>query len=218
MEEIEIEPGTKGITIDDTVRTRYGPKHVLGGDTYGILSSKGDDLSSEIDWDLAHCTWDSNREAWMIDADEEARNELERVLERNGYELGGWVAELTGLLKEHARSEHDDDEEWSPWESHEIEIEVEYESKQSGNLMTKEGVVYAVAFDEHKVMFRRDDGHVNKIKNDGLFSSGRYPYMGDIKRVTVRVPSDDADGGECDVPEHAEIRDALIDGCACVEG
>lgn len=164
----------------------YGKKAILGGDTYELLSSQGEDLASEVDWDSAHLTFNGDIESWMIDAD--AIDELEEVLNDHGYELGGVASELVDSLTTVTDVV---DEPMMNWSDLEVEVEVTYESARSDSVMTKTGIVETVdqqTLVNKSVGFRRDDDVFMKIEGNDLRSThSRYPYVGSVEQVSVSV-------------------------------
>lgn len=73
------------IRVTDTARTKYGEKFVLEGDTYEVLSSKGEDLGDEMDWGTAHATYDGGVGEWVCDAESDALSHVIGVLTDEGY-------------------------------------------------------------------------------------------------------------------------------------
>jgi hypothetical protein len=171
---IEMEPNdSPTVYVSDVTQTRFGPKAVLGGDTY---DAKG--AIKELGWDETHRSWDNEIGAWTLDAG--ALDELARVLDANGMALGGLGGELAQALLDHI----DGSEDW--WGEYGLHIEVTYEKKRSGDVATKEGVVSSVNTDEAFVQFKRDDHVINRVRGDALLSpQSDYPYMGDVVRVEV---------------------------------
>lgn len=82
------------VQISGAKRDKYGQKLTLSGDTYNLLSSKGEDLSSEMSWDDTHCTYDGDD--WVLDRTTEAVRQFVRTLTENGYKVS--VAEEYAAL------------------------------------------------------------------------------------------------------------------------
>ena len=172
------EPAGEGcVVVKDTIRTRYGHKAVLGGDTYDAKEA-----IKELDWDETHRGFDQDLKAWTIDDTDEALEALREVLEENGFTFGGVADEVARALRDNV-----DADESTFWAERGVEITVEYESKQSGNELRKQGVVHAVDFDDAFVAFQNDEGKYYRIQGDGVYSSSRYPFMGNATRVEVEV-------------------------------
>lgn len=73
------------IKVVGTKQSQYGTKFVLSGDTYKALSSKGDNLSDEVDWGKAHLTFDGDD--WVCDCGSNAISHVIKVLVENGYSV-----------------------------------------------------------------------------------------------------------------------------------
>lgn len=73
------------VQISGAKRDKYGQKLTLTGDTYDLLSSKGEDLSGEMSWDDTHCTYDGDD--WVLDRSSEAVREFVQVLTENGHKV-----------------------------------------------------------------------------------------------------------------------------------
>lgn len=73
------------IYITDTKRTKYGDKAVLSGDTYNALSSQGDNISDEVEFDAAHLSFDGDD--WTCDAKGPALLTVIKALNDGGYSV-----------------------------------------------------------------------------------------------------------------------------------
>jgi len=161
---------------------QYGPKTVLGGDTYELFSRSGENLSDELVWGDHHLSWDGDFfEAWTMDPGQEHVEALREVVENAGHDFGGVSADVVEHLLEIA----DGEDGW--WSEKGIEVTVRYESKQSGNEMSKTGVVSGVDPQEGFFNIKREDHRVNQIRGGSIYSqSSSYPYMGEITEIVVR--------------------------------
>lgn len=93
------------IRVTHKKATQYGTKLALEGDTYDILSSKGENLSDDIPWNPAQCGWDGDD--WSCKADNEALLAVVKTLTEAGYTVT--VAEkLKGYLTEPDSSTEED--------------------------------------------------------------------------------------------------------------
>jgi hypothetical protein len=181
---IVVEAPTGKTVFVDGVEThpRYGPKTVLGGDTYELLSRNGEGLANELDFHEHHLSWDGDFfEAWTMDVGDEHTEALREVVEAAGHSFGGVGAEVARELVDAV-----DPDEFDWWSSHGIEVRVFYESKQSGREMSKAGTVSSVDLNGGAFSLKREDGKVNTVRGGSMYSqSSRYPYMGDVTRVEV---------------------------------
>jgi hypothetical protein len=179
---IVLEPAGKTVYPEGMVRTPYGEKLALGGDTYDLLSKHGEGIADELEFHEHHCAWTPEADSWTIDAGTDSTRALKEALERNGHTFSGVAGEAAQAARELAP----DVDGHTRWSSHGIRVRVTYESKQSGREMTKEGVVHGVDLDDSSVIFERDDGTTNKLEGNALFSTySQYPFMGKVVRVEV---------------------------------
>lgn len=169
------------VVVDRVIRSEYGPKAVLGGDTYDAKES-----IKSLDWNATHRSWDGDIEAWTIDDD--ALDDLERQLESDGFSFGGVARDALQWMFDELPDDpigHTD----AP------EIEVEYESAESDSIMTKSGKLTG-SFDEAKseITFRRDDGTMMVITGDELKTpASHYPHVGTVRKIILELPREAMD-------------------------
>lgn len=159
-----------------------------------------------LDWDEYHYSFEESihppggsfEDVWVID--ESGKEPLREAATEAGYE---WFrgepdtspSEDLTLLAELAESLGTAD--WDHEEGYTggDRVVVRYKSKQTGSTKAKEGMVNSAqaALDRDNLTtgftFVRDDGGTNKVKEDGsdvgMFSTARYPFMGDVISVEV---------------------------------
>jgi|APHM01.1.fsa_nt_gi hypothetical protein len=181
------------VYVKDTVPAKslgmpkaFGPKALLGGDTYELLSSHGENIADELDWHETHCQYNDVVDSWIIDAD--AVDNLVNALEKHGYQVGQLTKDIVLSVHEYLPDDHDK----TNWGELDISISVTYESGQSDKILEKSGTIEAYDPHETKLGFRRDDSVYMTIRGDELYSpQSPYPYVGDIERVEITFPSTD---------------------------
>lgn len=158
----------------------------------------GEDDAAEADdyepSDGAYYTFDADDrlapdETWVVD--DRAVDELRQRATAEGYE---W---------EDARTPSDAGEDaldrLTAFAEQGDSVEVRYEKKNGSGIGSKAGEVEAVSTGEdghtQGMVIRRDDDGVTKVRRDddgepGVFSTSRYPFMGEPVSVEV-IPSDD---------------------------
>lgn len=171
------------------------------------------DIIGGLEWDEHHQTfedeWRRHREpledVWLVDTS--AEDDLREAATEAGYE---WVdargedysqspdperalVDLAAFVEEadwdHERGAHGGDV-----------VVVRYESKQTGETKSKEGMVNSANAEDEPgrtvgISFVRDDGNSNTVRADdggstAIFSNGRYPFMGEVESVEVRPGGD----------------------------
>lgn len=182
-----IERNDSGVLfVDEIVRSQYGPKAVLQGNTYEAFVEDG--LKEKLVWDDTHQTWDGDREAWIVDANEDSLSRVREMVEELGYSWGGVSVELSELLMDSVSSEEE------PWRNRGVSLSVTYESSRAdGELKVKSGIVVSVSPGHSaSVDFIREDGQVMTVRGNALFTdSSEYPYVGKVVDVVVKYDVDD---------------------------
>lgn len=116
---VEVEPTTDNLIVDQggvregrideadivvsgIVRTQYGRKVVLGGDTYEAFGR--DDLNEVVEWDDTHLSFNAiEQEMWSHDLS--ASEEVFTVLAKNGYTVGVQSGPLAQTISEEIEEE-----------------------------------------------------------------------------------------------------------------
>lgn len=55
------------VVVTGAYHTQYGPKLAIEGDTYDVLSSGGENVADDVEWDVAHLAWTDEAGAWTCD-------------------------------------------------------------------------------------------------------------------------------------------------------
>lgn len=188
--------GRGRVFAEENVHTRYGPKVVLGGDTYEAFGR--DDLNDEVAWDETHLTFDGDRSEWMVDANDHALSLVRETVTANGYEWGHVAADVADVLAEvhpDPTSEYESVRFDGGWSDEDdavdatVTIEVTYTSNRGDHpTKVRSGTVVGFREDGGQVYFDRDDGQRMKVDgNDLKTDNPRYPFVGWVESVVVRV-------------------------------
>lgn len=168
--------------------------------------TSANELVKDLDWDDHHQTFEDElprfdlENVWVLD--ESGVDPLREAAEAEGYQWieAGHDAPTTadeGTLGAAAGYAEEADVDWDGdnWEfGGGDDIAVRYESKQTGGVKSKEGVVTAAENPDHPgartgIAFKRDDGKTNKVLADngevGIYSTSQYPFMGRVLSVEV---------------------------------
>ncbi len=171
--------------VNEIFRSRYGPKAVLKGSTYEAFVE--DSLKEKLDWDETHQTWDDEREAWIVDADEETLSRVREMVGELGYSWGGVSVELSEVLMDGVSDD-------MLWRDRGVSVSVTYESvRADGDVKVKSGIVVAVNPGHNaSVEFLREDGQLMTVDGNALLTdSSEYPYVGKVVDVVVKYDVDD---------------------------
>lgn len=171
--------------VDEILRSRYGPKAVLKGSTYEAFIEDG--LKEKLNWDKTHQTWDDEREAWIVDADEDCLSRVREMVEELGYSWGGVSVELSEVLMD---SVSDD----MLWRDRGVSVSVTYESvRADGDVKVKSGIVVSVSPGHNaSVEFLREDGQLMTVDGNALLTdSSEYPYVGKVVDIVVKYDVND---------------------------
>ena len=158
-----------------------------------------------LEWEDHHYTFEESvyqtgdEDCWVVDYS--GVRPLRADAEAAGYEWTDEAADAAGCEPElgelaasleEAEIDRDNDYELVGGDR----VRVVYESKQTGDVYAKEGVV-STAVDNTGdpalttgFTIRRDDGKTNKVKTDdsgavGVYSTSQFPFMGEVVRVEV---------------------------------
>ncbi len=167
----------KTIYVKSDVETQYGPKLALGGATYDLLSSGGENLANELEFSETHCAFDWDLETWTIDHD--GVSALRDVLEAHGYRLGAIGSAIQDVLFEIM------DDDVSTYADQNIWMTVEYENTH-GNPGEKSGLMNAINDERGFVEFRKENGKFYRVEGNAILAPrSHYPFMGIITRIGI---------------------------------